>query len=139
MNPLFKAKELHGFYFWGHGGRDGLFYGFKWIGPIFVGFAVDNEQVLDYAAMRYRTHFLYYSMGLGLVFGCYTNQGKGKPSLIGVPPEREGVIWGGIDGIVFLNGKIVGRKNPPSPGESVEDLFHVRHWISPGDQESRLF
>ena len=44
-----------------------------------------------------------------------------------------------IDGIVFLNGKIVGRKNPSSPGESVEDLFHVRHWISRGDQETRLF
>ena len=68
-----KAKELQGIFFWGHGSKWG------------VGTDSNNKDVKH--SSLYRDWKPAYQMGLGILFACYTQSGRGQFS-------KNAIFWG---------------------------------------------
>ena len=99
------GKELHGVYFWGHGGRFGPPGSSPY--PAEDLFSANGDPVLAFSSPG-----LYYHMGLGLVFACDSN--SGQSDLV-----SGNAIWKGFTGTLV-----------PWPFRA----YHAKHYIHHGDQ-----
>jgi len=77
-----QAKQLQGFYFWGHGSAP---YPAKWL------MSASGDAVLQFASPG-----LFYQMGLGLVFCCDSNSGKSV-----LMSNNGSAIWNGYTGTLY--------------------------------------
>jgi RHS repeat-associated protein len=103
--PTSVGKELHGAYFWGHGGHFGPPGSSPY--PAEDLFSDSDDPVLAFSSPG-----LYYHMGLGLVFACDSN--SGQSALM----SGNG-IWKGFTGTLV-----------PWP----YPRYHAKHYIHHGDQ-----
>lgn len=129
------SGNLHGLYFWGHGYAPACpVCGFKPDNPRVnspdracktpncpntghqcgsSGLANDDGNVV----LQYSSTGLAYRLGLGLMFACYSNDGK--PALYSNAP---GGIWHGYDKVLV-----------PAKGGG----YHIRKWLKKGDQATK--
>jgi hypothetical protein len=78
-----KAKELHGIFFWGHGYKGGVLTDSDQSG--------NGKYYSDYASWKPK-----YKLGLGVLFACHTQSGRGQFS--------SGAIFWGKTGVLVPHG-----------------------------------
>ena len=118
VSAVSAAKELHGFFGWGHGYTDG---------SGFTGHGI----VIDYEEFSKRLH---YKMGAALINACYSNRGDARVLLVSTSPSA---VFGGHLGILDPSSTGVGGIWEGKPFEWVSYPIHWWHILRPGAQGTK--